>query len=238
MAVGIPTSTSHGKPMIDLLGEFNGLLVTLERVARENRILMAASSVSDEIIKTVWERFAYCESRLLEIRRTPDFHDEYARFRGLSYAFNCTDDVNAATDKIINLPVNHRFKTNHRVDFKINEGALPGALAEGTNYFIRTVDTANGTVTLTTVEDGTTDFDLTNATGNAEMILNIKPDLSTLITAVDDVLDEIEVNLAQRAPTYDRPNLSYTFSTRTTVETASLRTKLSTVEGLIDVVEA
>lgn len=238
MAVGIPTSVSHDKAMDGLLNEFNAILVQGEKKARDNRILMAAGSVSDLIIRDVWEFFAKAEYRVLQIRRTPDFHDEYARHRGLAYFFNCTDDVNAATDKIINLPDNHKFKTDHRVDFKITEGALPGGLSENTNYFVRTVDAANGTVTLTATEGGGTDIDLTNGTGTAEMILNIKPDLASLIIALDAILDEIELNLTQRSTTYDRGNLTHTYLTRAIVDTATLRTKLTDFESLVDVVAA
>jgi len=235
---GIPTSSSHDKPMADLLKEFNSILITAERVARENRILMAAGNVDDSVIVGVWKFFANSELRVNEIRRTPDFHDEYARYRGLSFSFNCTDDINAAQDKIINLPTNHKFKTDHRVDFVIAEGVLPGGLAEVTNYFVRTVDAAAGTLTLTTSEGGASDINLTNGIGNAEMVLNIKQDLSAIRTAFDAALDEIELNLTQRAYTYDRPNVDFTYSSRTTGDTATLRAKLSDIEALIDVVAA
>jgi hypothetical protein len=238
MAVGIPTSTSHGSAMDSLVTEFNAILVNGERKARESRIAMASGPVSDLLIREVWEHFAYAEFRIEEIRRTSDFHDEYARHRGLSFFFNCTDDVNAATDKIINLPDNHKFKQDHRVDFKLIQGALTGGLSEGVNYFLRTIDSPNGTVTITTTEGGASDINLSNATGTAEMILNIKPDLSPLRTAIGAALTEIETNLTQRATTYDRENLEHTFSTRTAVETATLRTKLSDIEALIDVVAA
>jgi len=238
MAVGIPTQLSHNKPSFDLLKEFNSILVTAERVARENRILMAAGNINDSIISDVWKFFANSENRIDEIRRTPDFQDEYARYRSLSFFFNCTDDVNAAQDKIINLPINHKFKTNHRIDFKLVQGALTGGLSENTNYFVRTVDAAAGTITLTDSEDGVSDINLTNGTGTAEMILNIKPDLAALRTAIDAALDEIEANLVQRAYTYDRPNVDFTYSTRSSGETSSLQTMLSNIEALIDVVAA
>lgn len=238
MAVGIPTSVSHDKAMDNLLNEFNSLLVQGEKRARENRIIMAAGVVSDEVIRDIWEFFANAEYRINQIRRTPDFHDEYARHRGLAYSFNCTDDINAALEKIINLPANHKFKTDHRVDFKISEGALPGGLAENTNYFVRTVDAVNGTITLTATEGGGTDINLSNGTGTAEMILNIKPDLANLISSVDAILDEIELSLAQRASTYDRANLGHTYSTRSTVETATLRAAFATFEGLVDTIPA
>ncbi len=235
---GIPTSESHNKSMGSVLSEFNQILVQLERTARENRILMAAGSVSDVAIKGIWDTFASAEDRILDIRRTPDFHDSYARYRGLSYSFNCTDDINAAQEKIINLPANHKFKTDHRVDFVIVEGSLPGGLSEGTNYWVRTVDAAGGTVTLATTEGGGSDINLSNGTGQAVMALNIKPDLASLITAVDDVLDEIEANLTQRASTYDRINLEHDYSSRTTGDTAALRTDFSAIEALIDIVVA
>ena len=238
MAVGIPTSVSHDKAMDTLLNEFNSLLVQGELKARTNRIAMAAGEVGDDAIKDLWKIFADTEYRIGEIRRTPDFHDAYARFRGLSYSFDCTDDVNAATDKIQNLPTNHKFKTNHPVDFKINEGVLTGGLAENTNYYVRTVDAVNGTITLTTTEDGVADISLTNAIGNAEIILNIKPDLAALLTAIDAILDEIELSLAIRAQTFDRANLVTVFSTRTIIETTTLQAKFSDFEALVDVVPA
>lgn len=234
MAVGIPTSLSHDKAMTALVEEFNAILVNGKRVAETNRTAMAAGAVSDEVIENVWRHFAQAEKRIEEIRKAPDFHDAYARYRGLAYFFNCTDDVNAATDKIINLPVNHKFKTDHRVNFILNDGALTGGLAEDTNYFVRTVDQVNGTITLTATEGGATDINLTNATGTAEMVLNINPDLSNLRTAIDAALDEIELNLTQRAPSYDRTNVDFTWSTRSTTETGTLRTKLSDIEALID----
>lgn len=235
---GLPTSDSHGSSMDSVLNEFNNWLKTLYTTANTRRTEMAAAAVSDAVIKEIWDRFANAEDRLLEIRRTADFHDAYARYRGLSYEFHCTNNVNAATDKITDLPTNHKFKTDHRVDFTTLEGSLPGALAEDTNYWIRTAGAALGTVTLTTEEGGASDINLTNATGRARMNLNIKPDLSALFTAIDAVLDEIELNLAQRATTYDRPNLEHDYTTRSTVETATLRTKLQDVEDLIDVTEA
>jgi hypothetical protein len=238
MAVGIPTSVSHDKAMDGLLNEFNSLLVQGEKRARENRIAMAAGVVSDEVIRGVWEYFANAEYRINQIRRTPDFHDAYARFRGLAYSFNCTDDINAAQDKVINLPANHKFKTDHRVDFKISEGALPIGLAEDTNYFVRTVDAANGTLTLTTTEGGGSDININNGTGTAEMLLNIKPDLANLLTAMDAILDEIESSLTQRATTYDRANLGHVYSTRSTVETATLRTTFTDFENLVDIIPA
>jgi len=231
---GIPTSESHDKSMESLLNEFNNILITLYRTANEQRLAMSAGAVGDDIIKLVWDRFAGAESRVLQIRRAPDFHDAYARYRGLAFTFNCTDDINASTEKIINLPTNHRFKTDTRVDFRIIEGALPGGLSENTNYWIRSVDAAGGTVTVTTTEGGGTNIDLSNAVGMAEMLLNIKPDLSSLITDIDEVLDEIELNLAQRATTYDRANLEHDYDTRSTVDTSTLRTKLLDVENLID----
>jgi len=234
MPVGIPTSVSHDKAIIELLGEFNHLLVQSERIARENRIAMAAGAVSDLVIKNVWDWFANAEFRIDEIRRTPDFHDEYARYRGLAYTFNCTDDISAANDRVLNLPANHRFKTDHRVEFILNEGALPSPLAENTNYFVRTV--LNQALTLTTTESGGTDINLLNGVGTAEMVLNIKPDLGSLRTNIDLVLDEIELNLTQRATTYDRLNVEHTYSTRSSVETATLQTRLQDVEDLIDVV--
>jgi len=234
MAVGIPTSSSHDKAMDQLLTEFNALLVNGKSRAVADRVAMAAGSVSDDVINNLWNVFAFAEYRILEIRRAADFHDAYARHRGLSFSFNCTDDVNAATDLITNLPTNHKFITNHRVDFKLIQGALTGGLSEDTNYFVRTVDAANGTITLTDSEDGVSDVNLTNATGTAEMILNIKPDLATLLTAIDAILDEIELNLTQRGTTYDRANLAHTYSTRDTTSTATLRSALSDFEALVD----
>lgn len=236
MVVGIPTSVSHDKAMADLLDEANALFVNSERVARENRVLMAAGTVSDEVIENVWRFFARTEKRLNEIRTAPDFHDEYARYRGLAYSFDSTADVNAATDAIINLPDNHKFKLDNRIEFRILEGALPGGLSEGTNYFGRTVGTT--TLTLSATESGGSNVNLTNGTGRAEMLVNIKPDYASLRTAVDAVLDEIELNLTQRAPTYDRANVDFTFSTRTIAQTATLRTKLTDVENLIDTIAA
>jgi len=220
--------------MDSAVNEFNNWMVTLARSANTRRLEMAAGAVGDDAILDVWQKFADGEYRINEIRRLPDFHDEYSRYRGLAHTFNCTDDVNAATDKINGLPARHKFKTDHRVDFRIKEGALPGGLSENTNYFVRTVDSANGTVTLTAAEGGSSDIDLTNATGNAEMLLNIKPDLSNLLTAIDAVLDEIELNLTQRGVTYDRVNQETDYSTRDTTATSTLRTKLLDVENLID----
>lgn len=235
---GIPTSASHNGSMETLMSEFNQIVVQLERTSRESRIVMAAGSVSDVVIKNVWDIFANGEDRLLDIRRAPDFHDQYARYRGLTYSFNCTDDINAAQEKITNLPVNHKFKTDHRVDFTIVEGALPGGLSENTNYWVRTVDAVNGTLTLATTEGGGSDINLSNGVGQAIMALNIKPDLSALFTAIDVVLDEIEANLTQRGSTYDRPNLEHDYSFRTTGDTAALRSDFSDVEALIDIVVA
>lgn len=235
---GIPTSESHDKSVESIMSEFNQILVNLERTARENRIVMAAGSVSDVIVKDIWESYASGEDRLLELRRTPNFHDEYARYRGLTYQFNSTDDINAAQEKITNLPTNHKFKTDHRVDFLIVEGALPGGLSEGTNYWVRTVDAVGGTITLTTTEGGGSDINLSNGVGVAIMNINIKPDLSSLFTAVDAVLDEIEANLPQRASSYDRPNLEHDYSFRAVGDTAALRSDFSDVEDLIDVVVA
>lgn len=233
---GIPTSLSHGNPMVDLLREFASTMIASEAEARTSRIAMAAGPVSDELIRTTWEFFADAESRINEIRRAPDFHNEYARFRGLAYSFNCTADINAATDAIINLPDNHKFKTDHRVDFILNDGALTGGLTVGTNVFVRTV--ATNTLTLTATEGGGADINLTNATGTAEMLVNIKPDLASLRTAIDAALDEIELDLTIRATTYDRSNVVHTYSTRSSVETATLQTKMTDIEALIDVIAA
>lgn len=236
MVVGLPTIKSHDRAIVDLLGEAASIFVNSENTARLRRIDMAAGTVDDDLIANLWQNFASWKIRLDQIRRAPDFHDEYARYRGLSYTFNCTDDVNAATDKIINLPDNHKFKTDNRVEFRINEGALPGGLSEATNYFIRTVGTTD--VTITTTEGGGADVNLTNGTGQAEMLVNIKPDYASLRTAVDAVLTEIETNLTQRAPTYVQASADFSYSTRSTVETATLRTKLTDVENLIDTVAA
>lgn len=235
---GIPTSESHNKSMDSVLSEFNSILVNIERNSRETREAMAEGSVSDLVIKNSWDIFANAEDRILDIRRTPDFHDAYAKYRGLSYKFNCTDDINAAQEKITNLPANHKFKTDHRVDFIIVEGSLPSGLSEGTNYWVRTVDAANGTVTLATTEGGGSNINLSNATGMAVMNLNIKPDLAALITAIDVVLDEIEANLVQRATTYNRSILSHTHLGRTIGETANVRSDYSDIETLIDIVTA
>lgn len=235
---GLPTSVSHNLSVENLSRLFDSILIRLSNTANSNRVAMAAGAVGDDAIKSLWDVFAKGEADIDEIRRTPDFQDNYARHRGLAYTFNCTDDVNAANDRIINLPTNHKIKVDHRVDFKIREGALPGGLAEGTNYWVRTIDSANGFITLTTTEGGATDINLTNGTGIAEMIVNIKPDLSALRTDIDQVLDEIELNLTQRGTTYDRPNWAHTASTRSTVETATLRTLLQDVEDLIDLTEA
>lgn len=235
---GIPTRTSHGLSVTDLGSAASSTFILLHERSANARVAMAAGAVGDDVIRDLWQQLAGHEADLLEYRRASDFHDEYARYRGLAYVFDSTADVNAATDKIINLPVNHKFKTDHRVDFRIIEGALPGGLAEDTNYWLRTIDSPNGTTTLTTTEGGASDINLTNGTGRAEMILNIKPDYASLLTAVDAALDEIELNLTQRAPTYDRANLDFTYSTRSTVDTATLRTKLSDIEALIDVVAA
>jgi hypothetical protein len=235
---GIPTTSSHSNAVAALISEANALLINGERLARVSRIDMAAGSVDDIVIKDVWDFFSRMESRLLEIRTASDFHDEYARDRGLAYAFNCTDDINASTEKIINLPANHKFKTDHRVEFILIQGSLTSGLSEGTNYWVRTVDKPNGTITLTTTEGGGSDINLSNATGTAEMIVNIKPDYSSILTAVDAILDEVEANLALRLFAYDRANLDYTYSTRTTGNTATLRTKFSDLEALIDVIAA
>lgn len=233
--VGIPTSKSRGNNITQLLDQFNAILEGLEDECRTKRILMAAGAVEDDVVYSLWITLAMAEANINTIRKTPDFHDSYARYRGLSYAFHCTNDINAATDKVINLPVNHLFVTNDPVDFVIREGSLPGGLSEDTNYFVRTVDAANGTLTLTTALDGATDINLTNGTGTAEMILNIKPNLASLRTAIDVALDEIELNLAIRAATYDRANLDLTYSTRSTVDTTTLQSDLQDIENLIDV---
>lgn len=235
---GIPTSESHNKSIDSVMHEFNGILVNIERNARETRLAMAESSVSDLVVKNSWDIFANAENRILDIRRTPNFHDAYARYRGLSYKFNCTDDINAAQEKITSLPTNHKFKTDHRVDFTIIEGSLPGGLSEGTNYWIRSVDAVNGTITLSTTEGGGSDINLSNGVGMAVMNLNIKPDLSALITAIDVVLDEIEANLVQRATTYNRTTLSHDYSGRPTLETVDVRSDYSDIETLIDIVIA
>lgn len=236
MVIGIPTSKSHDRAIDALLNEFNAILVNGERVARETRIAMAAGAVTDLVIRDMWDKFARHEDRINQIRRIPDFHDQYARFRGLSYNFNSTDDVQAALDQIRNLPDNHKFKTDHRVDFKINEGSLPGGLAENTNYFVRTI--SSNALTLTTSEGGGSDIDLTNGVGTAEMLLNIKPDLGALRTSLGDIITEIETNLIQRSTTYDRPNLEHIYSTRSSGETAALQADLATFEALIDVIAA
>ena len=238
---GIPTSVSHSKDVAQLMTEFNAILINSERIARENRILMAAGSVSDLTIKNVWEHFAHVEDRINEIRRTPDFQDNYARHRGLAYTFNCLNsgsggDIQAAQDKILNLPTNHKFKTDTRVDFKLIEGTLPGGLSEGTNVWIRTVAATD--VTLSATEGGASDINLTGNTGMAEMVANIKPDLANLRTNIDLLLDEIELNLTQRGTTYDRPNITHTYSTYTTANTATLRGLFSDIEADIDVVAA
>lgn len=234
---GIPTSKSHDRDVAQLATEFNAILINSERIARENRILMAAGPVSDLIIKTVWEHFASAEDRINEIRRTPDFQDNYARHRGLAYTFNCTDDITGgAQDQIENLPTNHKYKTDMRVDFRLIEGVLPNNLDEGTNYWVRTVNATD--LTLTTTEGGGSNINLTTAVGMAEMLINIKPDLATLRTDIDLALDEIEANLTQRGTTYDRPNIDHTYSTYSSANTAALRTILSDIEAGIDVVAA
>lgn len=236
MPVGIPTSSSHDRALADLLAEFNNLLVVSERVAREARVAMAAGAVTDLQIREVWDWFANADSRIEEMRRSPDFHDEYARYRGLAFSFNCTDDINAGTDRIINLPNNHRFKLDQRVDFRLIDGALPGGLSEGVNYFVK--DPTLAGLKLTATEGGATNINLLNGVGTAEMLVNIKPDLASLRTAIPAALDEIELNLVQRATTYDRANVSHTYSTRSTAETANLRTLLQDIENLIDVAPA
>jgi len=237
MASKLPTSTSHGISTDSAANKFNVLIVEAYNRCETDRTLMAAGVVGDDVILRLWDRLANIESEIKEIRRLPDFHDKYADYRGLQFQFNCTDDVNAATDKITNLPANHKFITDTRVDFTILEGALPGGLSEGTNYFIRTVDASGGTVTLTTTEGGGTDINLSNGIGVAFMTLNIKPDLADLLTALDAALDEIELNLTQRAVTYDRVNLEVDYSTRDTTSTGTLRTKLQDIEDLINMTE-
>ena len=60
----------------------------------------------------------------------------------------------------------------------------------------------------------------------------------SLRTALDAALDEIELNLTQRASTYNRANLEHDYSTRSTTDTTTLRTKLLDVENLIDTTPA
>jgi len=232
---GIPTNASHPS-LQDVLVQAAALFEQCELVAGAKRTEMAAGAVGDDVVNETWVFFASAEAQLKDFRKNANFHDAYARFKGLSYRFNCTDDVNAGNDRIINLPDNHKFKADHRVEFIIQNGALPTNLSEGTNYWVR--DLQLNALGVTTSEGGASNVNLTNATGTAEMLVNIRPDYNQLLTAVDAVLDEIELNLTQRAPSYDRANLGFTYSTRSTVETATLRTKLQDVENLIDIVSA
>ena len=233
---GIPTTLSHGPAFSDLLPQASALFQQLYSNCNAKRIAMAAGAVSDEIILDLWIFLANAESRLLEYRKAPNFHDEYARWRGLSYRFNCTGDVNAATDRIINLPDNHKFKLDHRVEFIVQDGALPGGLSPATNYWLRDIQT--NAVGIGATEGAASNINLTNGTGTAELLQNFRPDYASLLTAVDAALDEIELNLTQRAPTYVRANLDLSYSTRDTTATATLRTKLQDIEDLIDAVAA
>ena len=233
---GIPTTQSHDRNMDDLCHEFNSKIIEAYNVCNSNRVAMAADAVGDNSIKELWNRLSDIHTRINTIRRAANFADQYAKQRGLTYRFDCTADINAATDKIINLPANHLWLTDHRVDFSIIEGALPGGLSEDTNYWVRTVDSPSGTITLSATEGGVSDINLTNGTGKAIMRLNIRPDINTLVTNLDAALDEIEANLTQRASTYgDRTIQAHTYSTRSTTETAALRTDLQAIEDKIDV---
>ena len=232
---GIPTTSSHDRNMDDLLHEFNGKIIEAYNICNSNRTDMAAGAVGDDTIKELWNRLADIHTSINRIRKTSNFADEYAKARGLVYRFNCTDDVNAATEKITNLPANHGFLTDHRVDFSIIEGALPGGLSEETNYWVRTVDAPNGTITLSATEGGASDINLSNGTGKAWMRLNIRPDISSLVTALATALTEIETNLTQRSSTYgSRTTQEHTYSTRDTTATATLRGDLQDIEDLID----
>lgn len=236
---GIPTRKSHDRAIAQLLDEADSLFILAAELSAAVRIEMAAGPVGDDRVSHLWQSCAEWKIRLNEFRRAPDFHDEYARYRGLSYTFDSTDDVNAAgaQEKIINLPDFHRFKADHRVEFRIIEGALAGGLSEGVNVWV--FEPLQTALSLTAAEGGAGGkINLSNAVGRAEMLVNIRPDYASLRTAVDDVLTEIETNLTQRAPVYDQANADFTYSTRSSVETAALRTDLAAVEALIDTITA
>ena len=233
---GIPTSLSHGKAIPEILAEINGILVNGERVARLNRIDMAAGPVSDEVIRTVWHHFADAESRLTDIATSPDLRDDYAQYRGLYYEFNCDTNINATNDTITGLPNGHKFKTDHRLKFKLIDGTLPGGITETAHFWGRTIGTT--TMTISATEGGASDVDLTAGSGTAAVYVNIKQEYQSILVAIDAILDEIEANLAIRGTTYNRANLREDYSTRDSTATATLRTKLSDFEALIDTVAA
>lgn len=235
MAVrGIPTTAARGgrKDMNEILREFDAILINLNSMASQNRAAMIAGDVGDDVIANVWLSLAQAKKRIEEIRKMPDFQDEYARFMGLAYTFDCSDDVNAATDVIRNLPDNHPFVKNDPVDFLLIDGALTGGLSVGVNYFVRTVDV--NTITLTDALDGISDINLSNAVGSAQMIVNIKPNLAALRSGIDVALTQIQENLAQRAYGYDQPNVDFTYSTRSTLDTGTLQDDLLDIVNLID----
>lgn len=233
---GIPTRKSHDRALTALMDEADSVFIIMEELSSAVRAEMIAGAVGDDRISHLWQSFAEWKSRLNEFRRAPDFHDAYARYRGLAYTFDCTDNVNAATDKITGLPDFHRFKVDHRIEFRIIEGVLPTNLSEGTAYWGR--NPGQNDVELFSAEGGGTIINLTNAVGRAEMLVNIRPDYGSLRTAVDAVLTEVETNLTQRAPTYDQANADFTYSTRSSIETANLQSDLADVVALIDVIAA
>lgn len=233
---GAPTSLSHGKAIDDILTEVNSIFVNSERLARETRLDMVAGPVSDEVVRVVWHHFANAESRLTDIATYPDLRDDYANYRGLYYEFNCNTNINATNDTITGLPSGHKFKTDHRLKFKLIDGTLPGGLSETSHFWGRTI--GNTTITVAATEGGASDVDLTTGSGTAAMYVNIKQEYQAILVAIDAILDEIEANLGIRQTTFNRPILREDYSTRSPAETATLRTKFSDLEALIDIIPA
>jgi hypothetical protein len=233
---GAPTSISHGKSVPALLDEINSIFVNGERTARTNRIAMAAGPVSDEVIRVVWHHFANAEVRLTDIATAPDLRDDYAKHRGLYYEFNSSTNIDAGNDTITGLPANHKFKTDHRLKLKLIDGTLPGGLTETDHFWGRTIGST--TMTVSATEGGGSDVDLTTGSGTAAIYVNIKQEYQAILVAMDAILDEIEANLEIRGTTFDRPNLEEDYSTRSTADTATLRTKFSDLEALIDIIPA
>lgn len=245
--MAVPTRESRGSAFEQQFINLSQALVNARRICVSQKAAMVAGSVSiSSIISGLYVPLVSTAAKkgiwkiITEISSNPAFMNYYYEQIGLRFPFDA-DDVNLGTDKItLN---GNEFLVGDPVKIE-GPGTPPGGLTKGTNYFVE-AKTAEAISFKPT--PGGSIINLTSGTaGQLYCEFRAIPSFTTLIAALEEVIDQIIIDIPTalitleiRALKFDKTLSASTdgleLATLASIATSTLQTKLQDVVDAIEV---
>lgn len=244
--MAVPTRVSRGSPFEIQFAKLNNALINAVSIAANQKTAMAAGLVLiSNIVNGLYIPFAGASSKqgiwhtVLDITADPAFMNYYYDQMHLRLLID-PDNINLTTDRItLN---GNRFVVDDPVKFE-GPGTPPAPLDKTSNYFV--FDKLGEGVSFKTIPAGAK-IDLTNA-GSGAVFCEYRaiPDINTLTTALEAVIDQVitdvpvtATTLEIRAQKFDKALASSVTGiaevSLSSAQTATLQTKL---QDVIDAIE-